>query len=75
MICTDSSPKEINYPAAEQRGINRNIPNRPKGRGINAPEAHKTSVRRVSGGFTRRICGGLVRRTKDELTSARKGLT
>jgi len=24
----------MNYPAAEQRGINRNIHNRPKGRGI-----------------------------------------
>ena len=26
--------KKMNYPTAEQRGINRNIHNRPKGRGI-----------------------------------------
>jgi hypothetical protein len=29
----------INYPAAEQRGINRNIHNRPKGRGITPSSA------------------------------------
>jgi len=43
----------MKLPAAEQWGINRNSNNCPKGREINAPEAHKT--------FIRRICGGLVR--------------
>ena len=37
--------RENKLPTAEQRGINQNIPNRPKGRGINAPEAHKTFTR------------------------------
>jgi len=46
----------MNYPAAEQRGI-RDIHNRLKGGEfmrlgrINAPEAHKTLVRRFCGGL------------------------
>jgi len=51
--------KTINYPVAEQRDINRNIHSRPNGREINAPEAHKT--------FIRRICGGLVRFWRTEM--------
>ena len=43
----------MNYPTAEQRGINRNIHNRPKGRGINKPQAYQTPVRRVYGGLVR----------------------
>jgi hypothetical protein len=39
----------MNYPDAEQLGINRNTHNRPKGRGINAPEAHETFIRRICG--------------------------
>ena len=41
----------MNYPTAEQRGINRNIHNRPKGLGINKPKAYETPVRRVYGGL------------------------
>ena len=50
----------MSYPTAEQRGINRNIHNRPKVWRIHAPQAHETFTRRVSGGFIRRICGRLV---------------
>jgi len=45
--------KKMNYPTAEQRGINRNIHNRPKGRGINKPQAYETPVRPVYGGLVR----------------------
>ena len=43
----------MNYPTAEQRGINRNIHNRPKRRGINKPQAYETPVRRIYGGLVR----------------------
>ena len=33
-------PYKNEYPAAEQRGINWNIHNRPKRRGINKPQAY-----------------------------------
>jgi len=42
----------MNYPG-KQRGINRNIHNRPKGRGIHPPQAYQTFTRRVSGGLVR----------------------
>ena len=45
--------KKLNYPTAEQRGINRNIHNPPKGRGINKPQAYETPVRRVYGVLVR----------------------
>jgi hypothetical protein len=63
IILLNKHSKKMNYLTAEQRSINRNIPNRRKGQGIYAPQAHQTFIRRYfyppffwrDGGLLRRI--------------------